>query len=118
MEDLEPLIHATVLKVARQRGTPLERVESHHRWTVDLGLKSLDLAQVVAVLEMKTGVDPFAEMVSITSMRTVGDLVEAYRRCLAGEAAAPEVEGALEAGRDRAGRRLEAARNRRGGADG
>lgn len=43
-----------------------------------IGLKSLDLARLVAELEEELGFDPFAEMIPITSIRTVGDLVEAY----------------------------------------
>jgi acyl carrier protein len=111
LDDLDARIHAAVLKVARQRGATLTSVESHHRWTVDLGLKSLDLAQIVALLERQTGVDPFAELVPITSIRTVGDLAAAYRRCLSGEAP-PETGDDLAAGRERAERRL-AARSRR-----
>ena len=47
----------------------------------DLGLRSLDLARIIAKLELKLGVDPFAEMVAVTSIRTVGDLCAAYASC-------------------------------------
>jgi acyl carrier protein len=43
-----------------------------------LGLRSLDLARIVAVLELELGVDPFSELVPITTVRTVADLYRAY----------------------------------------
>jgi acyl carrier protein len=110
-EQLEEQVRGAVLKVARQRGATLNQVENHQHWTVDLGLRSLDLAQVVALLERQTGIDPFAELVPITSIRTVGDLCQAYRRCLTGERPAAAER---EAGRARAARRL-AARSGHGG---
>jgi acyl carrier protein len=112
MDELEQQVRDVIAKVARQRGAVPASIEGHHRLTLDLGLKSLDLAQIVALLERHTGVDPFAELVAITSVRTVADLCGAYRRCLAGEAA-PASERA--AGRERAARRL-ASRVRRAGA--
>ena len=47
-----------------------------------LGLSSLDLALIVAELEVEVGADPFAKLVSITSVRSVNDLVGAYRKAL------------------------------------
>jgi acyl carrier protein len=70
----------------------------------DLALASLDLAQLVAVLEADLQADPFAALVPITSVRTVGDLCRAYQRALAGEVAAAE-DPALAAVRDRAAAR-------------
>ena len=80
-------VHAVVLDVARDRGGTLDRVEDRQQWTVELGLRSLDLAEVVATLEETLGVDPFLELVPITSIRTVGDLVAAYEKALTGGAA-------------------------------
>jgi acyl carrier protein len=51
-----------------------------------LGLSSLDLALIVAELEAELGVDPFAKLVPITSVRSVDDLVEAYRKAFLPEA--------------------------------
>jgi acyl carrier protein len=75
----------------------------------DLALASLDLAQLVALLEADLQADPFVALVPITSVRTVGDLCRAYQRALAGEAPAAE-DPALAAVRDRAAAR----RDRRG----
>lgn len=49
----------------------------------DLGLRSLDLAQLVAVLELRLGVEPFVEHEAITDVRTVGDLARAFERVAA-----------------------------------
>ena len=59
------------------------RHSSRHMLVDDLGLRSLDLARIIAKLEMKLGVDPFAELVSVTSIRTPGDLCAAYAKCFA-----------------------------------
>ena len=48
------------------------------------GLTSLDLAAVIALLERRWKVDPFLEHVSITDIRTVGELCRAYELGLAG----------------------------------
>lgn len=47
-----------------------------------LGLTSLDLAFLVSQLEFEFGVDPFAKLVAITDVRTIDDLVDAYRQAL------------------------------------
>jgi acyl carrier protein len=44
----------------------------------ELGMDSLELAELVLELETALGADPFVELVPITSIRTVGDLVHAY----------------------------------------
>jgi acyl carrier protein len=51
----------------------------------DLGLTSLELAQLVFALETRLAADPFQELVPITSVRTVADLCQAYQQFFAGE---------------------------------
>ncbi len=70
--------------------------------TGDLGLQSIQLAELVAILEQDLKVDPFAALVPITSVRTVGDLCEAYRRGLAGEQPSTEADADVMAARQRA----------------
>ncbi|WP_381800536.1 hypothetical protein [Streptomyces niveus] len=43
-----------------------------------LGLRSLHLARITALLEVELDLDPFAELVPITGIRTVEDLYRAY----------------------------------------
>lgn len=83
--NLEATIIAALQQVAAGRGIELPTPAPTHTLTGDLGLRSLDLAHVIAILEAELRADPFARLVPITSIRTVGDLVEAYRKCLAGE---------------------------------
>jgi acyl carrier protein len=63
-----------------EKGLPAREIASEDRLNADLGLTSLDLAVLVAALEMKLKADPFQELVPITSVRTVGDLEAAYVR--------------------------------------
>jgi acyl carrier protein len=53
----------------------------------EIGLNSLMLAQLLIQLESALGVDPFQQDRSITDMRTVRDLVDAYEGALASAAA-------------------------------
>lgn len=92
MDRLPEVIKKVVLEVAQQRTPAIDQVKEGDKLVADLGLKSLDLAQLVAMLEMQTGLDPFAERVAITSVRTVGDMVSAYNEPQeeASDEAAPE----------------------------
>jgi acyl carrier protein len=82
MENLEKIVHEVVLEILRQRSSQISKVENNHKLTSDLGFGSLDIAQLVATLEIKLGVDPFATQVAITDIRTVGDLCHSYALCL------------------------------------
>ncbi len=96
METHEDTIRSAIGIVASFRGLTLPPLERHHTLTYDLGLRSLDLAQIVATLEMMLGADPFAQLVPITSVRTVGDLFDAYALALRGSAGPT---AAIDAGR-------------------
>ena len=77
--DLEKLVHSELRRLLVERDRPPGVIEESSRLGLDLGFESLDLALLVARLEVATGLDPFAEDVAITSIRTVGDVVSAYR---------------------------------------
>ena len=51
----------------------------------DLGLESLDIATIIARLELDLGVEPFIEEFSITDIRTIADLIFAFEKMLAVE---------------------------------
>jgi acyl carrier protein len=53
------------------------------------GMGSLLLARLIIALEAELGVDPFAEDVLISDVRTVGELVAVYREALTRQAVAP-----------------------------
>ncbi|MEU9361864.1 phosphopantetheine-binding protein [Streptomyces sp. NPDC048301] len=81
----------TELVVARVRDLVLDpelaRAVAPPVSLVELGLNSLMLAQLLIELEAELEVDPFEEQFSITDMRTVQDLVDAYDQALAAGAA-------------------------------
>jgi acyl carrier protein len=89
--DLEKVVHVKIRSVLAERGGAVELIRGGDGLNAVLGLTSLDLATVVAELESALGVDPFARIVSITSVRSVDDLVEAYQKALD-----PQSEGAAE----------------------
>ena len=98
--NIETVVIDVIRDVVAQRQGEAPEVLSHDLLLVEeLGIRSLDLAQVVAVLESRLGTDPFATGVSITGIRTVGDLCRAYRRPEDAEAdgAAAALEGAARA---------------------
>jgi hypothetical protein len=89
MDQIERTVHHVVLRVARDRSPNLflppaqAGVANGQHLTTDLGLTSLDIARIIAVLELELGADPFASLVAITDVRTVSDLCAAYRKALA-----------------------------------
>ncbi len=78
---MEETIYAVLRELAVRHRPELTTITPDHVIVDDLGLDSLDFAQLVAVLEDRLGVDPFA-VTAITSVRTVADLVGAYRRAM------------------------------------
>lgn len=81
MENVTDVVVAVIRGVVREQYPEVEEVRAEQGLVEDLGLKSLDLARIVAKLDNELGVDPFSEAVAITSIRTVGDLCEAYCQC-------------------------------------
>jgi acyl carrier protein len=96
----EQAVHGRLRLILEEGGLPAE-FKNQDRLEA-IGLKSLDLARLVAELEVELGFDPFAETIPITSMRTVGDLVEAYSGTSAGTSAAGTEDPALAAAAERA----------------
>jgi acyl carrier protein len=82
MLDTNQVIYGAIQRVARERSLDWENIHDRCALVDDLGFKSLDLARIIAILELQLDVDPFAEQVSITAIRTVGDLCAAYAACL------------------------------------
>lgn len=48
----------------------------------DIGLNSLDMAQLVTSLELEFGVDPFSDGVTVADLQTVGNIVRVYGKYL------------------------------------
>jgi acyl carrier protein len=78
-QHVDRVVRSTVLEIARQRTVHVETIRDDHLLTAELGFDSLDLAQLVAMLERSLGVDPFATK-SIRAIRTVAELCAVYRQ--------------------------------------
>jgi acyl carrier protein len=108
--ELENVIHEKIRVLLEERGGEVPAIQGANSLNGALGLSSLDLAIVVAELESALGVDPFSKIISITSVRSVDDLVEAYRK-----AYLPQLQPAREdADLLEAARRAQGRRARRG----
>lgn len=98
---VEAEIQRIVTDVMAARGLTAP-VVPEARLVEGLGLRSMDLAQIVLTLEDGFGVDPFRQ-IPITSIRTVGDLTQAYLVSLglAAPEPAPDMTAELSAARRR-----------------
>jgi acyl carrier protein len=79
-------IVVAVGQVLHDTGREARPVEPALLLGADLGLDSLDLAQAIVLLERALGVDPFragTAGMARPPIRTVADLVDAYRRASA-----------------------------------
>ncbi|MCH8169021.1 MAG: acyl carrier protein [Proteobacteria bacterium] len=70
-------VTSTIAAVMAARDLDPGGIEPPARLSETLGLRSLDLAQIVPTLEGDLNIDPF-QTIPITSIRTVGDLTDAY----------------------------------------
>lgn len=78
--NLQQTIERAILDVLTSSGRKPRSLEPEHALSADIGLDSLDVAQVVVLLEQRLGVDPFR--VGGRAIRTLGDLQDAYRQLL------------------------------------
>jgi acyl carrier protein len=112
--DIEASVVGAIHQVAEGRGIDVPAPQPQHALVGDLGLRSLDLAHLIAILESELKVDPFTKLVPITSIRTVRDLCDAYRKCFSAPAAAPSPQ--LDEAAERAQARRAAAERYRNSA--
>ncbi|HET9583407.1 MAG TPA: acyl carrier protein [Bradyrhizobium sp.] len=106
---IESIVHGRIRAALAERVGEVGDLSATDKLNATLGLTSLDLAFLVADLEAELGVDPFAKLVSITSVRSVGDLVQAYQQAffpgLKRSAEDDAIAAAVERGRARRARR-------------
>jgi len=81
-DELRSVIRGRIRSLLHERGGEVRAVSGQDKLNATLGLSSLDLALLVADLEAELGVDPFAKLVSITTVRSVEDLERAYQSAL------------------------------------
>ena len=101
-EELRVVIHGRIRSLLHERCGEARAFSGQDKLNATLGLSSLDLAFLVADLEAELGVDPFARLVSITSVRSVEDLERAYRQAFFPDTSAPTRDDGLAAAADRA----------------
>jgi acyl carrier protein len=76
--NMRKTVKAVLLEIVNEVADSVEHLDDDQLLVDQLGLTSLQLARLVAVLELELDTDPFSDEVPITSVRTVGDLLEAY----------------------------------------
>jgi acyl carrier protein len=84
MSEINAVIERLIGTIAEQRKLSLPPLKADTEIVDELGFTSWAVAALIANLEDELGVDPFQdEEVTITDIRTIGDLCEVYENCLA-----------------------------------
>lgn len=87
-QEIQKLVKEHILQILEEKAVSdgkLPEIGQENRLGAELGLSSLDLAQLVATLEARLKADPFQQLVPITSVRTVADLCGAYEKFFSGD---------------------------------
>lgn len=79
---IEKIVHEEIQHILHENSIFNKIIDNEIKLNSGLGITSLDLARLVSFLEEKFNIDPFMELVSITSIRSVGDLVTAYYKAM------------------------------------
>ncbi|WP_370749215.1 acyl carrier protein [Eubacterium sp.] len=79
MSDVFEFVKETVDEILLMKGVEGIEISEDSKIVQDLGLKSLDIAQVLAMLEAEYDKDPFSNgTVTLSDVVTVGDLCKLY----------------------------------------
>jgi len=78
MTHLETIVSNVVLELIRRNAPATTHVDLDDELVNKLGLQSLDIAELAAVLEEKFQYDPFANGYPVGRLRTIRDLCVAY----------------------------------------
>jgi len=78
MSEVFKTLQEIVAEVQRQQNYPVVEVSDSSELVNDLGFQSLDIAQLIAMLEVKLDVDPFSNGATLGSVITAGDLCQLY----------------------------------------
>lgn len=82
MSEAHNAVYRVLAEIQEQQGYRPVPLKDDYRVVKDLGFSSMDVAQLIAVLEMELEVDPFSMGVSIMEIHTIGQLCEAYENAL------------------------------------
>jgi acyl carrier protein len=111
MSQVRETVYDVLQTCAEEESLDIGDLTGNEKLVDELGFRSLSLARILAVLEGMLGADPFSELVAVTSVRTVDDLVGAFEKAISTETHRVDegsVDPQVEQGRQRA-----AARRRR-----
>lgn len=82
-QDIERLIHAEILLLLQEQHRTLPHISNTDNLYTDLGFASSELIQLLATLNLKLQVNPFAQSASLPDLLTVEDLCRTYQElCL------------------------------------
>ncbi len=79
-------IDAVIVEILAQSNHADRPVKETDSIAKDLGFTSLDVAQLIATLEMELGVDPFSQGAAISEVNTVAKLYAVYEDMLSAAA--------------------------------
>lgn len=80
MKKVIDAVDGIIKDIQEQQGLRKVEISDEMEIVGDLGLKSLDIAQLIAMLEVELGVDPFSAGVPLNSVVKVKDLYELYHK--------------------------------------
>lgn len=78
MNNIRLKINEVLKEIQERNNYPKKELNDDVKIVNGLGFTSLDVAELIAVLEMELGVDPFSAGVSIMSVQSIGDLHNVY----------------------------------------
>ncbi|MEN8141405.1 MAG: acyl carrier protein [Thermodesulfobacteriota bacterium] len=79
MSKVEETINKVIGDIQEQQGLRKVELENSLEIVADLGFKSLDIAQLIASLEVELGTDPFSTGVPLADVVNMGDLYNLYQ---------------------------------------
>ena len=82
MSEVKNTIVSVLREIQERNSYPKKEISDDTLVVKNLGFNSLDVAELVAVLEMELGVDPFSQGVSIMNVHSVSELIKVYSEAL------------------------------------
>lgn len=79
MNTVRQTINRTIENICEQQSYRRIDLKDDIGLVKDLGFSSLDIAQLIATLEIELAVDPFSEGVPLSDVVVIGDLYRVYQ---------------------------------------
>ena len=78
MPDVEQVIMKGMDELLQEKSI-VKKIDPNWALVDELGFTSMDISRLIARFDIELNLEPFAEQYSITDIRTVADLINAYR---------------------------------------